>query len=518
MIKFVRTGFSLIEMIVVLVIIGIIASTLVPLLDTQQMKIAAGQRFAGEILNVISAEKNYYMNEINASNGQHEFTDLETLISSGYLGKEPSNPFYDENISVIPNNNPISGTKNFTITFKVPKDTAGVFFNSIPGLEQVSENGNELTLKVTTHIPGLSSAFDNLMHRDSGVDQELRTSHGPIQVTDNVSPQNSYISITDDNTKTPQELKEDSYNSISDGFGIVKIGSITDNLDFGIIGGNKDGKLIISANRNETPGELYLGYDDGSGVGSNRIILGLGNLPYVEVSHGGIYFSSEDPNKPGTSHPVAKMQYGNNASNFYVYNNTGKGRVVISSLENGNAIMEFSKNTGNPNETEFLDYSDPSKPISFIGSIGGIFTVSKIADLPTNLYGRPCANGMGAWRYVVTGVLSFDGGAGNSSSGNDDGAGVYNYELNINGNVSGENMVGINIQNIEWNFKVKETPKYFTYLNINYNGCVLKTSHVSEGKMVFESHPVNCRFTVFLMCLPNNNRKYNGGLGFFKSF
>ena len=523
-------GFSLIEMIIVLVIMGIISATLIPLLDTKQVKINAAQRYASEILQVINAEQNYYMRTIDTNTSYHVYTsNLEDLVNKDFLGKLPSNPFYgaEGNLKIEVFNNAFvedKGSDYFTLTFQVPKDVLGVFYNSIPGLEVENEEGNKITVKTTIHIPGLEASLDNLMHRDAGVDQELRTSHGPIQVTDNVSPKKSYIYVTNDNKKTPQNLYINDANNISPGYGVIKMGSITDNLDFGITGGDKNGNLIISANKNKQPGTLQLGYDEGKGVGSNRVIIGIGKYIGVDVKKGAIYFYGLD--SQGNNPKIASVTYypkeqspnpdWGSYSAFELKNPYSKNGIMLASFKDKpiSSIAMGAVGSGKAGyRSEWMTFNaSGDKPISFIGSIGGIFenvSETQYQNLKI-LEGEKCAAGRGVWKLIATGVTSANIAYKNPGS--------YDYKFTLKNQITGTPAVkntdtinGINLKNIKITFSQVSSPKTLSAVSFNMNGASGAGVAVKGSKNIATNVNGSSTGTYLLVCVPDyqENSNYN---------
>ena len=524
-----KMGFSLIEMTIVLVIIGILTATLIPILNTKKIKIKAGERYANEINNVISAEQNYYIKNVNSTTGKHEYANsIISLINSNYLGASPINPFYggtDGKIKLTINNNVKKGSPNFILTFDVPKDIVGVFFNTIPNLEIVKSNGNKMVVKTTIHIPGLSASLDNLMHRDAGVDQELRTSHGPIQVTDNVNPDKSMVYVTDDNTKTPQNLYNDDANNIAKGKGIIKIGVISDKENFGIIGGDKNGSLLISSNRNNTPGKLVIGVSQNNDLNSKEIVVGVGKYINVDVKKGTVSFyglnSKNENKKIGFIgyYPSSNQNQWGAASIFGITNPYSKNSnsIKLSSYKD-KPITTISMGNSNRNGLMYFN-SNSDKPISFIGSIGGIYTNqtwTKYQSLKSKIDGVSCAGGQGYWKVIATGLTSISD-LGNLNTGN------YDMSFTKNGNIfTKDKNSGPYEKNpsktLNLNLKLNSTPKLLSYLNINLNGATGKGKYVDNAQNKDFSSSGETKATYIVICLPNNNSEYNKKIGgFYKS-
>ena len=353
------------------------------------------------------------------------------------------------------------------------------------------------------------------MHRDAGVDQELRTSHGPIQVTDNVNPKKSYIYVTDDNTQTPQNLYKNDVNDISNGFGVIKMGSITDNLDFGITGGNQNGKLIISANRNKQPGTLELGYDEGKGVGSNKVIIGIGKYLGINVKKGAIYFYGLD--SQGNNPQIASVAYypkqespdiaWGSYSALELKNPYSKSSVSLAAFKN-KAISSIIMGTDGYRRTMMTFDAKGDKPISFIGSIGGVFenvSQNEYNNL-TKLDGEQCAGGKGVWKLVATGVTSEKLKSQNPGS--------YDYDLETQGSITGTpagspSNNGINIRNIRINFKNISSSTSFSAIAFNMAGSKGAGVSVENAKNTPITVTGSTTGTYFLICVPQANSNYN---------
>jgi len=297
-----RNGFSLIEMILVITIMGIIATAIMPLLDTKRVKMMAAEKFSNDIIMVQEASKNYYMNkvcDIENNTGHWGFLDptLVTtipvtingitspcisgvnggLILDNYLSIHIENPFdatasatnnwgISESITIDPSN---GKELQYNMSYQIPIQYSGIFIQMIPQTIDDSianpptDPAKFVTLKSSVVIPGIEPSLNNLMHRDAGAHQELRTSHGSILIHDNINTERSKLVITDDNDDVSTEILQNGNTDLSKTGtnGSITIGNLGVGR-YGIkgVGDSVNNNLSIEASNTDKDGFQRSGY------------------------------------------------------------------------------------------------------------------------------------------------------------------------------------------------------------------------------------------------------------------
>jgi len=200
-----KNGFSLIEMILVITIMGIMVSATLPLLDTKKIKMNAAEKLANNIMMVQQANQNHYIG-VKDTNGKNRFgfmtppsTNESSLINTGYLDSTIVNPFYNSPFTESVIRDADGNDLSYQISFNVPKSYSGMFKLLLPQVSISNVDAKTDQITSTTIVPGMEADYNNLMHRDSAAPQELRTSHGTILIHDNVDSSKSKLVVTDSN-------------------------------------------------------------------------------------------------------------------------------------------------------------------------------------------------------------------------------------------------------------------------------------------------------------------------------
>lgn len=345
-----RKGFSLIEMILVITIMGIIAGTLAPLADTKKIKQEAVKSLSNEVFQLQESLISHYID----SNGSAQLRfrdDINDLLTNGYLSVRPNNPFFanTDQFKFKTAQQTINGVPKdigMEIGFTIPKQYLAYLKMYLPQIKEYDPVGTFIRDDGSTPaallmgqtyvtsfipIPGNESSHDNLLHRDSASPLALRTMHGQIAVADNTDGSQSRIVISN-------AIPQDNVNNIIDAngyayarpdaagetadvvngtqFGSLTVGFLENNL-VGIRGVTPgSSNFIIDAyNPNKTDGGSTTDPDRGHVVigsyASDGVILGgfeetdargNGNIKSrVLVDDEGAYFASYD--YPGGSAP-----------------------------------------------------------------------------------------------------------------------------------------------------------------------------------------------------------------------
>lgn len=326
-----KLGFSLLELTIAMVIIGTIIAATLPMLDTKRIKNDVGERFALDIKYIEDANKNFILKYVDPVTGDTNKFGLlnppdssrKSLIDTNYVINNISNPFYSSGPNSKINEQIVSNSgvdDEYKISFNVPKDIVGVFENILPNVQRGAVNGDVITLTSTIKNPVINSNNNNLMHRDSGVHQELRTSHGPILITDNVTPEHSKLVITNDYAENPQNIIADNGYVKTDKsaitIGVVggTEGSSSDPIKVGIKGADKNGDIYIDAiNQVKTGNKLVSGtvkiglqqITPSDPTKTSGVELGVDNRELLQVNKKGTSFIGYKDNLNDTSQIVS---------------------------------------------------------------------------------------------------------------------------------------------------------------------------------------------------------------------
>lgn len=351
-----KRGFTLLEMILVISLMGILASTFVPLLDTKEVKIDAVKKLANEVFLVQEALLNHYVDN-NGSSVPEFATSVGQLIQDGFLSTYPENLFFNgvtfKTYEIVPaymnRERDATGLEWKVVTYDkavngVDKDVGvGVQFSVpvkyyemlkmyLPQVRIIQANvygyrANQVYL-VESFIPapGSEASHDNLLHRDSGAVQELRTMHGSLGIVDNLNGRNSKIVISNVVPNANQSLIQNGYATANgtvyggaNDLGSLTIGMLENNMT-GIRGVSPNtSNLIIDAyNPNKTGnprGHVVIGAYESEGVilgalddnGTARNLRDDSVKTRVLVDKDGTYFASYDYPAGGTPQWISKI-------------------------------------------------------------------------------------------------------------------------------------------------------------------------------------------------------------------
>jgi prepilin-type N-terminal cleavage/methylation domain-containing protein len=445
-----KKGFSLFEMTIVIVIMGIMATAALPLLDTKKIKIRAAERFVNELYSVQDANRNYYMNEIDPLTGLHRFGDMNATIGAAYLKQIPTNPF-----SVTPiTEGIVSNGQQYMMQFISPKQVTGVYTSLLPQSSFITNPSDSTTDIVSTYIniPGAEASRNNLLHRDSAVHQELRTLHGPLLINDNVDNSRSKLMVTNVNLD-PSTLFNTNGNINHATAYQVTVGDIGIGR-YGMKGLGISNDLNFEAANIDTAGNIRRGYIQlgifeslGSQSGANGKIRTLTNENNFLVSS---YKNAASPqwvtvigDSPDQLHSGQLWTNPNNqlAVNARINSETGqiatRSSLAVKKLSNTDFDGASSWNTAyndlTENTSDVLIASESnagsSKGVITIADTNGATTkITKDANfyslsavgmmMHVGLYhntdtltgastiGTPCANGKGIIKPIIMGTVS----------------------------------------------------------------------------------------------------------------
>ncbi len=351
-----KRGFTLLEMILVISLMGILASTFVPLLDTKEVKIDSVKKLANEVFLVQEALLNHYIDN-NGSRVPEFATSIGQLINDGFLSTYPKNIFFNGasfktyetlagyqnaerdatgkqwKLEVFKKNvNGVQKDIGVGIEFSIPAKYYQMVKMYLPQVRIVDRRpdgyaANQVYL-VQSFIPapGSEARHDNLLHRDSGAIQELRTMHGALGIVDNLDGKNSKIVISNLIPNTNQPLIKDGYatgngtiyggandlGSLTIGMletnmtGIRGVSPNTSNLIIDAYNPNKTGKprghVVIGAYESDG---VVLGANDDNGTPLNPADDSVKTR--VLVDKDGTYFASYDYPAGGTPQWISKI-------------------------------------------------------------------------------------------------------------------------------------------------------------------------------------------------------------------
>lgn len=329
-----KLGFSLLEMIIVISLMGIIARSITPLLDTKTVKQDAVKSLAQEVFTVQEALLNYYIDSNGSSVPQFPTTITE-LQNEGYLSYDPRNIFFSDTVRfpdewvinpILKNVNGYNKHIGVGVRFSVPTKYLNMIRMYLPQVRDISRIVPPPMLDVSyveayLPSPGSEASHDNLLHRDSGAVQELRTMHGALGIVDNLDGSNSKIVISN-TVPNPGDPLINPINGYGTGTGTI-VGPATGvgSLTIGMLETNMTGirgvspttsNLVIDAfNPNKAGGErghVVIGSYESEGV-----VLGAFDeannavKSRVLVDKDGTYFASYDYPVGGTPQWISKI-------------------------------------------------------------------------------------------------------------------------------------------------------------------------------------------------------------------